>query len=89
MNRLQAAVNKAPKALGMRAPNASQLPQAERQPRFGINSLINRMTGHTSEPAQRQDRQPVPPQVTPITESESDPEQERIDIPAFLRRQAN
>ena len=89
MNRLQAAVNKAPKALGTRAPNASQLPQAERQPRFGINSLINRMTGHTSEPAQRQDRQPVPPQVTPITESESDPEQERIDIPAFLRRQAN
>ncbi|MFW5642076.1 MAG: hypothetical protein ACOCY0_04835 [Roseicyclus sp.] len=65
--------------------------------RFGINSLINRMTGHGEEasaPAAR--RAPSfsaqPPQThVPAREPEGgvDPDQERIEIPAFLRRQAN
>jgi cell division protein FtsZ len=62
------------------------MPEPER-PRFGLNSLISRMTGTQAEPA------PAPraqPQVTaPRDEAAHDPEQERIDIPAFLRRQAN
>jgi cell division protein FtsZ len=92
--------------------------------RFGINSLINRMTGHGDEtPAAPERRQPPmsnpaahrpapPPQAYhapqdagyddmddghDLREIEGrdgadgivDPEQERIEIPAFLRRQAN
>lgn len=62
------------------------------RPRFGINSLINRMTGHAHEtPVQRaqpqvQAHQPAP---MPRAEKQVDPDQERIEIPAFLRRQAN
>ena len=58
--------------------------------RFGINSLINRMTGHGEEaPVASQRRQPAM-QSRPVQEEEQvDPEQDRIEIPAFLRRQAN
>jgi cell division protein FtsZ len=83
--RLRNAVNRAPTA--PTAPTAApRMPEPER-PRFGLNSLISRMTGTQAEPA------PAPraqPQVTaPRDEAAHDPEQERIDIPAFLRRQAN
>lgn len=83
--RLQAAVNKAPK---------SQEPAAEK-PRFGINSLINRMSG---EPKQAPTPAPQPIRQQPSFRGQSaqaapdhseDPDQERIEIPAFLRRQAN
>ncbi len=85
MARLEAAVRRAP----------GQDPSAAAEgdkPRFGINSLINRMTGAGAEAAQQPSRQQ--PQVTTMREAqepvaEPDPEQERIEIPAFLRRQAN
>ncbi|MCA1774648.1 MAG: cell division protein FtsZ [Loktanella sp.] len=60
------------------------------KPRFGINSLINRMTGSGQAAEGAAPRQQ--PQVTAFrdeAEPEADPEQERIEIPAFLRRQAN
>ena len=59
----------------------------EAKPRFGINSLINRMTGHAPDapPATRQQ----PPVATYRDAGETDPDQEKIEIPAFLRRQAN
>ncbi|MFA5581280.1 MAG: cell division protein FtsZ [Paracoccaceae bacterium] len=97
--RLQAAVQKQPRASGMAQPAQPQAqhyapPQPER-PRFGINSLIGRMTGHpqdaerpqgTASPATARQQ----PQMQPRAhEPEPDPEQERIEIPAFLRRQAN
>ncbi|MBC6436970.1 MAG: cell division protein FtsZ [Rhodobacteraceae bacterium] len=75
-------------------PAAQHLPdEAEangKPPRFGINSLINRMTGRHEEPPVRMERRP-PPMAAPAPADEAgvDPEQERIDIPAFLRRQAN
>ncbi|MCX7559357.1 cell division protein FtsZ [Sulfitobacter sp. F26204] len=69
------------------------------KPRFGINSLINRMTGHAEGEGQSQQRparqqppvQQQQPRVAAAPQSvqEPDPEQERIEIPAFLRRQAN
>ena len=86
--RLQAAVSKAPQQQYRAAPAA---PAAESErPRFGINSLINRMTGSGTHEAQQPTR--AQPQVTALREEpaqEADPEQERIEIPAFLRRQAN
>jgi cell division protein FtsZ len=67
-------------------------PQAER-PRFGINSLIGRMTGQPTEgaapPAPAQPAARTAAQPRPSFEAQPDPEQERADIPAFLRRQAN
>ena len=84
--RLQAAVNKAPSQ--QRAPVARTTAEAER-PRFGINSLINRMTGSAGEAQQPSRSQP---QVTALRDEPAhdvDPDQERIEIPAFLRRQAN
>ncbi|WP_422074511.1 cell division protein FtsZ [Tranquillimonas rosea] len=114
--RLQQAVRKTP-AGEERAPqeqqpaarqpqggNVEQHPAAER-PRFGINSLINRMTGHEAEtqqgrgqpqgqqPAQRRQQPPLrggqQPAQQPEAQDENSAEQERIEIPAFLRRQAN
>ena len=64
------------------------------KPRFGINSLINRMTGGQGEQAgQPQRQQPVmqsrAPAAAPQPGETADADQERIEIPAFLRRQAN
>ena len=85
--RLQAAVSKAP-GQQPRAPQAHTASEAER-PRFGINSLINRMTGTGAEPHQPSRAQPQVTALRDEPEAQTDPEQERIEIPAFLRRQAN
>jgi cell division protein FtsZ len=73
-------------------------PQQHSRTRFAINNLINRMTGHGEEghsPVAR--RAPTfsgtPPQTHMPARHQPDeavdPDQERIEIPAFLRRQAN
>ncbi|MEM6638209.1 MAG: cell division protein FtsZ [Pseudomonadota bacterium] len=56
--------------------------------RFGINSLIGRMTGHHAQEPHAAPRQ-QPPLQSEAADEAPDPEQERIEIPAFLRRQAN
>jgi len=92
MARLQAAVQKVPHRNTERPAASPQPAAASDKPRFGINSLINRMTGQPGEtpsqpaaPAARQE-----PQIRAMDEeADLDPEQERIEIPAFLRRQAN
>ncbi len=96
--RLQAAVSRAPGQRGA-VPDAAPAPQAAPvadRARFGINSLINRMTGHPAPaadrtaPAMRAPAQPQPRlQAGYEDEPAPDGEQERIEIPAFLRRQAN
>ena len=70
--------------------------QAGEKRGFGINSLINRMTGHAADtPAPAPRQQPIVRQATPQAGAvakpaeEEDSEQDRIEIPAFLRRQAN
>jgi len=85
--RLQSAVKKMPRP----TPKVVDSDGETEKPRFGINSLIGRMTGHAeggtqkaAPPARRQ-----PPMRAQEDEPEMDAEQERIEIPAFLRRQAN
>lgn len=73
----------APRAEPAAAPRAGE---TERN-RFGIGSLINRMSGHQAEQPQQTRQQPQ--LSAPMEEPEMDAEQERIEIPAFLRRQAN
>ncbi len=77
------------------APQQRRSAEAQEQRRFGLNSLINRMTGHPHETTQNrpQGAQRVQPsvqtaQAKPV-EQPYDEDQERIEIPAFLRRQAN
>jgi cell division protein FtsZ len=94
--RLQAAVSKAPGMQGQSRP-AAQAPRVQApaakpaeapRPRFGIGSLINRMAGGHGEGQGNAVRQQ--PQVQGYDdEPEMSADQERIEIPAFLRRQAN
>ncbi|WP_417699728.1 cell division protein FtsZ [Pseudophaeobacter sp.] len=79
----------------MAAPGAQHAEAQSEQRRFGLNSLIHRMTGSAAE-GQSAKPQPVrqqPPMqqqaVAPQQQQEPDADQERIEIPAFLRRQAN
>jgi len=88
--RLQAAVTKAPSS----RPAAAE---HEEKSRFGINSLIGRMTGDQKpgghaggQPAQAPAPKPQPAMRTQEAPRKAEnPDQERIEIPAFLRRQAN
>ncbi|MGC9370535.1 MAG: cell division protein FtsZ [Paracoccaceae bacterium] len=97
--RLQAAVTKTPRGSQEQSP-AAERPAAARKPvapagekgRFGIGTLINRMAGHGHEGGAERTAQAArqqPPMHGYEDENELDPEQERIEIPAFLRRQAN
>ncbi|WP_209504515.1 MULTISPECIES: cell division protein FtsZ [unclassified Ruegeria] len=96
LQRLQAAVQKVPSAAQRAAaprPHAAvSHHEPEERSRFGFNRLIDRMTGHASDtPAQPPRQQPVLRQseATAPIHDETDPDQDRIEIPAFLRRQAN
>ncbi|KQB97552.1 cell division protein FtsZ [Loktanella sp. 1ANDIMAR09] len=91
--RLQAAVNRVPNSGGAVPQQRTSAPASATteadKPRFGINSLINRMTGAQAEAAPRQPAR-AQPQVTALREEpEHNEEQDKIEIPAFLRRQAN
>ena len=74
---------------------AAQTETEEEKGRFGLNSLIHRMTGGAAaakrepapflaQPAQRQDREEEADDGRQDTEEDL-----RMEIPAFLRRQAN
>ncbi len=94
--RLQAAVNRPATVAAARpavvAPIAAAPANAGQKPRFGIGSLINRMAGHleaaTDRPAPQVGRQ-QPPVTAYDDEQDLGADQDRIEIPAFLRRQAN
>ena len=95
MERLRNAVQKSPENKSRQLQRDEDQDQAER-PRFGIGSLINRMSGNDSDKinslGSRQSKDALPVSEHKETETESDSldaEQERIEVPAFLRRQAN
>jgi len=98
--RLDAAVRKAPQGGGFTSQRTAPRPgpaQSEAdKARFGINSLIGRMTGVVPEGQSRRpavqppvQRAAAPQPRLSVEEAEPSPDQERIEIPAFLRRQAN
>lgn len=97
MTRLQAAVQNQPaaEAAQQEAPRFFESKaQADKPKGFRLNSLISRMTGHSDAPSQ-----PAPERAAPPVSSSSptqeptaeapEEEQDNIEIPAFLRRQAN
>ena len=87
MARLRAAVEKVPPETRLtQAPEPKAIEPLEK-PKFGFNSLINRMTGQ-NEVINRNEVS-APSTVKDQTLDGEDVSDERIDIPAFLRRQAN
>ena len=87
--RLQAAVSHVPDPV--EAPEVQISPEVDKHSRFAINNLINRMTGHAKDEKTATRVQPSMRTVShnePALDVERE-EQERVDIPAFLRRQAN
>ncbi|MDP5217816.1 cell division protein FtsZ [Ruegeria sp. 2205SS24-7] len=101
LQRLQAATQHVPSQPRQPASQPERLAAAVQQaqadkPRFGFNRLIDRMTGHAADTPDERSAPPVRQQpVLRQTDAaahapvDPDPEQERIEIPAFLRRQAN
>lgn len=103
MARLRQAVQNSSSVAEERSPAPVAAPAAEtrgdgaRRKHMMIDSLIHRMTGRNGEGAEqpkaaapqprRQPQMQAAPQ--PSHEEAADPDQERIEIPAFLRRQAN
>jgi cell division protein FtsZ len=94
LKRLQAAVSKSPgmaaarsAAPAARAPEPAQKP-ADR-PRFGIGNLINRMAGGAAQAEAPAQKRAQPPVTAYEDDAEPSADQDRIEIPAFLRRQAN
>ena len=92
MERLQAAVGRVQG--GAEQPQQPRPMAAKPEPersRFGINSLINRMTGNAAPEAPAARHQPPMrgQQANALPRDEADADQDRIEIPAFLRRQAN
>ncbi|WP_298557591.1 cell division protein FtsZ [uncultured Aliiroseovarius sp.] len=92
MARLQAAVQNQPRAGQPMQPAAPAQPTAapQEKARFGINSLINRMTGSGAADGTVRSQPPVQSEQ-PVQHQApaADPEQDKVEIPAFLRRQAN
>ena len=96
MTRLQEAVRNAPNRLQQSMSRVDDVPADTDRSRFGINSLINRMTGQPADSAEKPvatrrhpTSQQAEPEFEPEPEQGVDPDQDRIEIPAFLRRQAN
>ncbi|ABD55667.1 cell division protein FtsZ [Jannaschia sp. CCS1] len=104
--RLRAAIQRdVPRAPQAAAPAVAPQPkgglmaeQPQQKRGFGINSLINRMTGSSEDgaaPVERRQPTMAAPAPAPMPHHHAaddgvmDPDQERIEIPAFLRRQAN
>ncbi len=96
--RLKAAASRSASERQAAAAQPSAAPHADggaERPRFSVNSLIGRMTGGhgTGQEAPQQPRRQQPPvqaqRPAPVVEDDADPDQEKIEIPAFLRRQAN
>ena len=78
----------------MMQPTENRARDSDRGSRMTINSLIHRMTGQVGRdetPLRPRAAEPAPPDPAPRSADPEfdDTERERVDIPAFLRRQAN
>ncbi|MGY6534094.1 MAG: cell division protein FtsZ [Pararhodobacter sp.] len=96
LERLRAAVAKQPEQTARPAPRQAAPAQPAERSRFGIGSLISKMAGngsgeagHGHGPAQSAQRVQPPVQSYDEDPYQQREAQDRIEIPAFLRRQAN
>jgi cell division protein FtsZ len=95
LSRLQRAVQTMPRGDAARPAHAQPSREPERPAtRLTINSLIHRMTGQATRENEPARPRPEPATVAPRVTRPSEPvlddaERDRVEIPAFLRRQAN
>jgi cell division protein FtsZ len=93
LKRLQAAVSRAPSSAPQRqAAPVARAPEAAPKPaerRFGIGNLINRMAGGPAVAESAQAKRAQPPVTSYDEDVDQSADQDKIEIPAFLRRQAN
>ena len=95
MDRLRAAVSKSPnnQTLTSKPMVATKNPEIKDKPRFGIGSLINKMAGMGQAEPMQNDIQKVQKDSGHnnynAENDELDSDKEKIEVPAFLRRQAN
>ncbi len=95
MERLRAAVSKSPnnQSLVSKPMVATKNLEIKDKPRFGIGSLINRMAGMGQAEPMQNDIQKVQKDSGHnnynAENDELDSDKEKIEVPAFLRRQAN
>jgi cell division protein FtsZ len=93
MARLHAAATKASPKREAQADQTAKQP--EKSQGFGLNSLIAKMTGHNDDRGSAPHRAGAQPSMSAMRdeldyeEPAISEDQERIEIPAFLRRQAN
>ncbi len=88
MARLHAAASK---AANRHSPEATATEdRVEKARGFGLNSLISKMTGHQDDRGSASRDHSNQPSLSAVQEEPAmNKDQERIEIPAFLRRQAN
>ena len=95
LDRLRAAVSKSPnnQALSSQPMVASKNKEVKDKPRFGIGSLINKMAGTNSAESIQNEPPKARPDISEdknnVEMDEVDNHKEKIEVPAFLRRQAN
>ncbi len=91
LRRLQAAVSKVPAQPPVGPVLAVKPAEPEQKPmRFAINSLIHKLTGHDDSTVPQPRQQPPVQAASPrISDTLRADEREKVEIPAFLRRQAN
>jgi len=103
LSRLRAAVQNRPEPAVSRESESEGSAAGDKHPRFALNNLINRMTGTTARDVNTAPRSQPPvkaavpsatvsaPVAQQVTDQDSyeDDERDRVEIPAFLRRQAN
>jgi cell division protein FtsZ len=82
-------VSRRPASTQAPAFSAAPAAKATDRPRFGIGTLINRMAGMGQGAEPERHLRAQPPVQAYDDENEMSADQERIEIPAFLRRQAN
>ena len=93
LKRLQAAVSRAPATAQQQRPAAvarvSEPAPKPAERRFGIGNLINRMAGGPVAAEPTQSKRSQPPVTSYDDDADHAADQDKIEIPAFLRRQAN
>ena len=91
LERLRAAVNRAPSPSGRMVAAAPLGARNDEKSRFGLGNLINRMSGvgASGHGGLGRGASGLDGSDTGADDTAADGEQDRVEIPAFLRRQAN
>jgi len=89
LDRLRSAAARSGSGLAKPSTAYDEIDETAKPRMGGLNSLISRMTGQPEGAARERAQPPVAALREEAPAPKADPDQDRIEIPAFLRRQAN